>query len=302
MLWASLFTAPLGLTQPFFVPAYWNPPSLFDLAQTTGFDIESLIFSFGIGGNGIVIHNFLTGYGGLTPSEQAASRHRRHSWPLAVPFASFPLLNLLHWNPIYSAIAAMVLGVLAMLFCRPTLAPKLGVGAILFLGYYAAFLLGLEWTAPGYVERTWNLPALSGLAIAGLPMEELLFAAAFSACLSCIYEHLVGRRPYKLYAPLPSSEKARWPENFAKFSLPTPANLLLGRAPSRMRSSRSALKSTPALTPENAKRWAPRWAASRFIIGDSVASLVEAGEMSVSTVKDLVPGSGLRFADRGIKP
>lgn len=44
MLWASLFTMPLGLTEPLFVPRYWNPPSLFDLAQRTGFDIESLIF------------------------------------------------------------------------------------------------------------------------------------------------------------------------------------------------------------------------------------------------------------------
>ena len=219
MLWASLSTAPLGLTQPFFVPAYWNPPSLFDLAQTTGFDIESLIFSFGIGGNGVVIHNLLTGYGpaGLPHSERTASRPRFHLWPLAVPFASFPLLNLFAWNPIYPAIIAMMLGILAMLFCRPTLAPRLGVGASLFLGYYTAFLLGLEWTAPGYVERVWNLPALSGLAIAGLPMEEFLFAAAFSACLSCIYEHLVRQRPYKAYASRPNLGKARIAAGPAQF-------------------------------------------------------------------------------------
>jgi hypothetical protein len=92
----------------------------------------------------------------------------------------------------------MVLGVLAMLFCRPTLAPKLGVGVSLFLAYYTAFLLGLEWTTPGYVERVWNLRALSGLEIAGLPVEEFLFAGAFSACLSCIYEHLGGVIPTSL--------------------------------------------------------------------------------------------------------
>jgi hypothetical protein len=49
MLWASALTAPFGLTEPLFVPAYWNPPSLLDLAQRTGFDIESLIFCFAIG-------------------------------------------------------------------------------------------------------------------------------------------------------------------------------------------------------------------------------------------------------------
>lgn len=50
MLWQACFTTPFGLTEPLFVPNYWSPPSLFDLARSTGFDIESFIFSFGIGG------------------------------------------------------------------------------------------------------------------------------------------------------------------------------------------------------------------------------------------------------------
>jgi hypothetical protein len=45
MLWASALTAPFGLTEVLFVPEYWNPPSLFDLAHRTGFDIESLILT-----------------------------------------------------------------------------------------------------------------------------------------------------------------------------------------------------------------------------------------------------------------
>ena len=43
MLWASVLTTPFGLTEPLFIPRYWNPPSLFGLAQRTGFDLESLI-------------------------------------------------------------------------------------------------------------------------------------------------------------------------------------------------------------------------------------------------------------------
>ncbi len=50
MLWASALTAPFGLTELLFVPAYWNPPSLFDLAHRTGLDVESLILCFAIGG------------------------------------------------------------------------------------------------------------------------------------------------------------------------------------------------------------------------------------------------------------
>ena len=50
MFLVRLWTVILGLTDPLFVPEYWNPPSLFDLARRTGFDLESLIFSFAIGG------------------------------------------------------------------------------------------------------------------------------------------------------------------------------------------------------------------------------------------------------------
>lgn len=51
VMWGtSLATALLGVTEPLYVPAYWNPPSLFDLAQRTRFDLESFIFCFAIGG------------------------------------------------------------------------------------------------------------------------------------------------------------------------------------------------------------------------------------------------------------
>lgn len=196
MLWSSLFTTPFGLTEPLFVPEYWSPPSLFDLARTTGFDIESLIFCFGIGGIGAVLYNLLTGreLRAVPAAEQRSSRHRLHRWSLATPFVVFPLLYLFPWNPIYPAIAAMVLGAIAAIFCRPDLARKTWVGALLFLGYYTLFLLGLEWTAPGYIERVWNLAALSGLNVGGFPIEELLFAAAFGGYWAGVYDHFTWQK------------------------------------------------------------------------------------------------------------
>jgi len=50
MLLVSAVTSFMGFLEPVFIPAYWNSPSLFDLASKTRFDIESFIFLFAIGG------------------------------------------------------------------------------------------------------------------------------------------------------------------------------------------------------------------------------------------------------------
>jgi len=191
MLWASLFTMPFGLTEPIFVPEYWSPPSLFDLALTTGFDIESLIFCFAIGGIGSVLYNTITGH---LPQKVANNvrqnrLHRHHYKALSVPFVIFPFLYLLSWNPIYPAIIAMILGAIATIMCRPDLLRKTWIGGILFLVLYTIYLIGLEWSAPGYIDRVWNSAALSGIHVGFVPIEELLFAIAFGIYWSGVYEH-----------------------------------------------------------------------------------------------------------------
>lgn len=88
---------------------------------------------------------------------------------------------------------ALALGALAAVICRPDLARNTLVGGALFLGLYAAFMLGLRWLAPGYIETVWNLPALSGVLIYGIPLEELLFGLTFGMYWSGVYEHLTWR-------------------------------------------------------------------------------------------------------------
>ena len=196
MVWSSGATMPFGLTEPLFVPRYWNPPSLFNLAQRTGFDLESLIFCFAIGGVGVVLYDLVTGtvVRPVERCERTARRHRHHRMALLAPVAIFPLLYVLPWNPIYPAIAAMLLGGVTTVACRPDLTGKTVVGGGLFAGYYAVFMLLLEGSAPGYIERVWNLPALSGVMIGGIPLEELLFGFAFGTYWSGIYEHVMWQR------------------------------------------------------------------------------------------------------------
>ena len=108
----SLATALLGLTEPIFVPAYWNPPSLFELAQRTRFDIESMIFTFAIGGIGAVLYNTFRRQH-LVPvsaEERHEPLHRFHLAALLVPYALFVPLYILPWNPIYPSIVCLVTG------------------------------------------------------------------------------------------------------------------------------------------------------------------------------------------------
>lgn len=196
MLWASLFTMPFGLTEPIFVPEYWSPPSLFDLALTTGFDIESLIFCFAIGGVGAVLYNSLTGHTLKEVSEHERQQplHRHHYKALSAPFIAFPLLYFFPWNPIYPSILAMLVGAIANALCRPDLKRKSLIGGLLFLGIYIIYLVGLEWSAPGYIDRVWNLEALSGISIGFAPLEELLFAIMFGVYWAGVYEHFTWRK------------------------------------------------------------------------------------------------------------
>lgn len=193
---ASLATTLFGLTEPLFVPAYWNPPSLFELAQRTGFDIESLIFAFAIGGIGTVFYSTITRQYlvPVSPAERHAPMHRLHLAALILPFVAFVPLFFLPWNPIYPVLTSLALGAIASVQCRPELRRKTFIGGLLFLGLYAVFMLGLKWFAPGYIAAVWNLPALHAGLVYGIPVEELLFGFAFGSYWSSVYEHFTWSR------------------------------------------------------------------------------------------------------------
>ena len=189
---ASLYTAPFGLTEPLFVPEYWNPPTLFDLAQRTGFDIESLIFCFGIGGIAVVLYDLMNPHkaADLEQHERSAKRHRFHRLILFSPFIIFTGLSFFSWNAIYPGIIAMLAGGVGTIWCRPDLFKRTGIGGAIFVAYYFIFLFGLEPLSPGYVARIWNLENLSGISLLGFPIEEFLFALGFGMYWSSVYEHI----------------------------------------------------------------------------------------------------------------
>lgn len=203
-MWQSSFaTSLLGLTEPIFVPRYWNPPSLFELARRTGFDFESLVFAFAIGGIGVVLYDAVTRRDPvpLPLQQREYRRHQLHGISLLVPFIVFVPLYLLPWNPIYPTLVSLFAGAAASVACRPDLTIKTAISGLLFLLLYWVFMLALRWFAPGYIESMWNLPALTGVLVGGVPLEELLFGLTFGMYWASVYEHLTWQTGV-LSAPL----------------------------------------------------------------------------------------------------
>lgn len=193
MLIVSLFTASLGLTEPIFVPSYWMPPTLFNLAEKIHFDFESIIFSFAVGGITAVLYEaiFKVKREKLSSHNQHQSGHRIHAIALASPIVSFLLLFLLTpLNSIYCAIIALVIGVIATWYCRPDLLQAMFIGGFLFLTvYFVIFFITFVLLTPGYIRVVWNFSNISGILILGVPVEELLFAGSLGAMWSSVYEH-----------------------------------------------------------------------------------------------------------------
>jgi Lycopene cyclase len=194
MLVVSAWTSLLALTEPLFVPEYWNPPSLFNLAQTTGFDLESFIFCWSIGGIAVVLYEiFIPVHHVRIPPDSPA--YVLHPVALVTTPLLFAILYLATGlNPIYCGIIALQAGGWFVVASRPDLLRKMLTSAIIFLGLYAAFFITLELLAPGYVQSVWNLDVLSGISILGIPLEELAFAFSFGFLWSGIYEYALDLR------------------------------------------------------------------------------------------------------------
>jgi energy-coupling factor transporter transmembrane protein EcfT len=145
--------------------------------------------------------------GDVPAGQRSSGRHRLHALALVAPYIAFPLLYALSWNPIYPGIAALAIGAGSTVACRPELGRKTLLGGLLFLVLYAAFMVLLVVFTPGYIERVWNLGDLSGVLIAGIPLEELAFGFAFGTYWSGLYEHFSWRAIEARTAPTLVSQR-----------------------------------------------------------------------------------------------
>ncbi|MHB8525289.1 MAG: lycopene cyclase domain-containing protein [Candidatus Acidiferrales bacterium] len=192
----SVYTALLAVTEPAFVPRYWNPFTIFNLARRTGFDLESVLFSFAIGGIVFAGYEFLFRFGPVETlgAERHNRRHRQHTLAVLLgPLLFGILIFATRLNPIYSSAIALIAGFAATLYCRRDLWLKMMVSGGLFFGLYFFAFVVFNLVFPGYVEAVWNLKAISGVLFMGVPLEEMMFAFTFGLYWSSVYEHVTWR-------------------------------------------------------------------------------------------------------------
>ena len=84
----------------------------------------------------------------------------------------------------------MFIGGIAAILCRPDLKKKIWGSGIIFLALYFIFFFIFNLVYPEIVSNIWNISAISGILMLGVPLEELMFAYTFGMVWSSYYEHI----------------------------------------------------------------------------------------------------------------
>lgn len=189
MRWGTMIACPAALTSFLFVPQYWTPESLFNLDHRIRVGIEDFLWAAAVGGIAAII-------GEIALRERLAairsSRHVRHYWPFLLVAGLLTVLEL--WHPQKSMedfIISAAVGAVVLACLRRDLIPLMLIGTASFTVLYFLLFCCVLFLYPQFVQRFYNLPNLLGIYIAGIPIEELLFAATFGAiwCVAYEYEH-----------------------------------------------------------------------------------------------------------------
>ncbi|PIN93169.1 hypothetical protein COU54_04135 [Candidatus Pacearchaeota archaeon CG10_big_fil_rev_8_21_14_0_10_31_24] len=198
MIITSFVALPWGFTEYIFSKEYWSPPSLFDLNEKIGLDIETFIFTFAIGGLSAIIYNYFTHKILVRIPENSSLKQHGHKFGLFGAFSFIIILVGLYFatniDLIYINFIACFVGAIIASLCRPDLKNKIWFGGLIFLLFYLFFMLIFIFIYPDFIEQYYHLSSLSRIMIWKIPLEEALFAFSVGMLWSSMYEHLFWYR------------------------------------------------------------------------------------------------------------
>jgi hypothetical protein len=186
----SLLTSPLALSDLLFVPEYWRPQTLFDLPV----GIEGFLFCFAVGGVAAVLYEVFLQRVVVKSDRRLRKKSRRHR----LFFFAGPLIVLLlylfaRWGFIYAALLGMSANALIVVALRRDLFPALAFSGSVFAILYTFLFVFMLKLFPEMLSL-WTLQNLWGVFIAGVPIEEVLWAFLTGAAVGSFYEFWRGYR------------------------------------------------------------------------------------------------------------
>lgn len=175
MLILSVVTGVLGpLGAFFYTQDYWQPSTLFG----SQIGIEDALVGFFYGGVAASLYEIFF-------FNQPNRSHKPGSIPLSLmavvggAFLMYLGVFVFHINSLYVSLAVLFIPGIAMTFYRPRLWKHAFVTGILFTAFSFIYFQVFIALFPGIIESWWRLSHISGSLIAGVPLEEILFAFAW---------------------------------------------------------------------------------------------------------------------------
>jgi hypothetical protein len=167
---------------------WWHPPNL----THTRVGFEDVLYAIGTAGALSSIYPVVTRRR-LLPG--AAPGRLMAVMPLVIHFAlPFLLVFVVGTHSFVACALATCAALLWILPSRPDLiGPSVINAGLGLLISFSCFWL-IEWLAPGFVAAIWDLPKLSGVLVAGVPIEDLGWYAYTAALFGVYYKYATGTR------------------------------------------------------------------------------------------------------------
>lgn len=196
---SALLSVPYAFLSVFFVPFYWDPVRIWEF---WGAGIEDVIFSFANGGTAWVLATGITRHR-LILNIQA----KRLLWRYlicSVSGVSFGVTVILLGldDPMHGTLVGIAVVAVVLLRLRSELWPLLVAGAFSFGGLYTVIAGTAFALNPDFLKQ-WNLEALSGYGLFGVPMEEIVWSLSYGGVWPLVIAYACDAR-------LPARQKTTW--------------------------------------------------------------------------------------------
>ncbi|MFQ5925107.1 MAG: lycopene cyclase domain-containing protein [Dehalococcoidia bacterium] len=171
----------MGIISEFwFIPEYWHPIYLLDIAVGGWrFGLEDFLITFAVAGIAAGIFEGLALRRGFAELPRVSRRTllRMIGWGVVGLFLMVLLASGLDMNSMHAVLLIVMILSLLMLFGRwkifPLVIPIAVIFGLLYWLFCVVFFLPIF---PGVIQAFWNLENTWGIMLAGVPIEEPLWA------------------------------------------------------------------------------------------------------------------------------